>query len=92
MKPVAPFKLEIISGKGQRFGQRLIRQRPIAVGIVQIVRAVLKKDADRFLLRLADQKRIDVAAANVGKASNQADDFAELIGSVPGNREGGDRS
>src|SRR5262245_59511568 len=49
VKSESPLEFEIVAGERQRFGHLLVRQRPIAVRIVQIVLAILQKDADWFL-------------------------------------------
>src|SRR5206468_9157085 len=48
---------------------------------------VLQKDADRLVLRFANQTGIDVSAADVGEAADVAQDLAEEIGPLPGDRE-----
>ena len=68
----------------------LIGQPPVAELVVQIVAAVLKKDADRLVGRGADQRRIDVAAADVGEAADVAEHLAESVGPLPGDGERAD--
>ena len=67
---VAEFKSMIVSGKPQRRFHLLVGQRPIAMEVVQVVRAVLEKDAQRFALALPDQGRVDMTAAYIGEAAN----------------------
>lgn len=43
-----------------------------------------------FEAGLADGRRVDVAAADVGEAADVGDDFLELVGAVPGGGEGAD--
>ena len=53
--------------------------------------AVLQEDADRLALGLADQARVDVAAADVGEAADVAEStLRELVGPLPGDGEGAD--
>src|SRR5438067_13903612 len=47
-----------------------VAQRPGAMFVVQVVLAVLEEDADRLLLRLADDPRVGVAAADVGETAD----------------------
>ncbi len=51
----------------QRGGHFLIRQAPVAVQVVEVVRAFLQKDPQRLHFGLADDRRIDVPAADVGE-------------------------
>ena len=51
---------------------------------------VLLKDADRFALRLADQRRIGVAAAEIGEAADRREHLAKFIGPLPRDGEGAD--
>ena len=44
----------------------------------------------RFRLRLPDQRRIDLAAAQIGVAADEAEHAAEGVGPVPGRGEGAD--
>lgn len=81
-EPVVPV------GKLQRDIHLKIRQPPVAVCVVEIVRAVLQKYADRFPFRLADQRRVNVTAADVGEAADVAEHFAELVRTFPRDREG----
>src|SRR6266540_1950140 len=45
----------------------LVRERPVAEAVVQVVRSVLEENAYGPVRRLADQRGVDVAAADVGK-------------------------
>src|SRR5256885_7681755 len=58
----------------------------------EVVLAVLEEDADRLGLRLADQPRVGVAAADVGEAADVAEHLAEQVRPLPRRREGADRS
>ena len=88
----AEHELEIVAHERQRAGHLLVRQRPVAVEVVQVVRAVLQEDADRFALGLADPRGVDVAAADVGEAADLREHLAELVGPFPRDGEGADRA
>ena len=53
--PVAEHELVVVLLVLQRRRHLLVGQRPVAVLVVQVARAVLQEDADRLLLGLADQ-------------------------------------
>src|SRR2546426_11287216 len=88
MFAVVPFGAElefvIVTHELQRRGHLLVRQRPVAVQVVEVFGAVLQKDANWFLLRFPNQRRIDIAAANVGEAADVTEHFAKFIGPLPG--------
>ena len=68
----------------------LVGERPVAELIVEICGAVLKENANGFAFGFANECFVVMAAADVGEAADVADDFAELVGSFPGDREGAD--
>ena len=68
----------------------LIRQRPVAVEIVEIVLTVLKKDSERLWVSLSNERGIDMAAPDVREAADVTDYLAEGIGPLPCDGEGGD--
>src|SRR4051812_9872595 len=84
---VAVFEAAVVAGELQGGSHFLIRERPVAELIVQIVRAVLQEDAERFVLGLANLFRINVSATDVGKATDVAEDFAKRVGPFPGDGE-----
>src|SRR5437868_4819303 len=57
---VAVLETVIVLGKFQGGSHLLVRQRPIAVRVIQIARSILHEDADWLRLGLADQGRVDV--------------------------------
>ena len=65
----------------------LIGEWPITVSIIQIICAVLQENADRFSRGFANQRFAGMATANVGEATDMADDFAEDVRFFPGRRE-----
>ncbi len=73
----------VVFGELQRCGHLQIRQRPVAPVAVQVVRPGLQEDADGLARCLADQRRIDVPAPDVGEAADVAEDFAERVGPLP---------
>src|SRR5262245_51418870 len=80
---VSKHKLMIVTHKPQRGSHGLVRQRPVSVQIIQIVGAILQKDTDGFALRLADQRGVIMAAANVCETANRRKHLPELIGPLP---------
>src|SRR5687767_11942310 len=72
---VAEDELMIVAGELQRRGHFLVRERPVAVQIIEIIRAILQEDAERLrlLLRFANEPRVHVAAADIGEAPDEAD-------------------
>ena len=55
-----------------------------------IVAAVAEKDADGFFVAGQDALGIDVAAFDIHEAAYVAQHFAEIVGALPGDGEGGD--
>src|SRR5215510_4715911 len=76
----------------ERRSHLLVGQWPVAVLVVQVARAVLQEDPDRFWFRLADDSRIDVPTADVCEAANGAEHLSKLVGTLPGDRERADAS
>ena len=92
VESVAVFEFVIVARELQRFCQCQICLRPVAVGVVQIVLAVLHENPDRFLGSLANQRRVIVAAfascrsvSDVREAADPRQNFAELCGTLPCN-------
>src|SRR5439155_16515945 len=79
----AELEFVVVTHELQRRRHLLVRQRPVPVQIVQVVRAVLQKHSDRLFLRLADQRRIVVSAADVGETADMAEDLAEFFWPFP---------
>src|SRR5262249_8550368 len=65
----------------------LIGHPPIAAIDVLVVAAVLQKDANWLGLVLADQRRIDIAAAEAHIRTNRAEDPREGVWPLPGGSE-----
>src|SRR3569832_1204156 len=90
-------ELVVIAGERERFGQRLIRERPVSVRVVQIVLAILQEHANRFAWERLPHQRFVVMAAlpkrlavrNVGEAPDPRQHLAELVRAFPG---GGERT
>src|SRR3954470_9981559 len=79
--PVAGDELVVVLGKLQRRRHLLVGEEPVAERIVQIVRPVLQKYSDRLgRLSLADQRRVVMAAADVGEAADVAEHLAKCVG------------
>ena len=60
-------ELVIITRELQCSGHVLVRQRPVAKLIVEIVAAVLQEDFERLFVGLTNEGRIDVTATDVGE-------------------------
>ena len=56
-----------------------IRERPVAMHVVEIRRAVLEENANGLLVGLADQGGVVVAAADVGEAADEGENLPEEV-------------
>ena len=65
------FKSVVVRGEGERLGHRQVCKRPVAVDVVEIVGAILKKDTDRFSRRLPDEGRVVVSALAKRRAAKR---------------------
>ena len=83
-------ELVIVTGELERGRHVLIRERPVAELIVEIIATILKEDAQGLLLRLANHGGIHIAATNVGEGTDVADHLAEGFGMLPGDGESAD--
>lgn len=92
MAAIAKNEAMIVAGELQGGSHLLIGQRPVAMEVVEIGGAILQEDAQRFglLLGFPDQGGVDIAAADIRKTADVADDFAEFIRPLPGNGESAD--
>ena len=79
----SPFVVDFVAGERERAFHFLIGHPPIAAVDVQVGAAVLEKDADRLGLELADQGRIDVAAAQADISADRAENTPERIRAAP---------
>ena len=79
-------ELVIVPGKFQRRRHFLVRKRPVPMQIVQILRPILKKNPDRFLLGLADERRVNMAAPDVGETPDVTQHLAKGIRTLPSHR------
>ena len=59
VRAVAELEPVVVARELQRCGHRLVGERPVAELVVEVVRAILQEHADRLLVRLADQARVD---------------------------------
>src|SRR5206468_1276673 len=87
----------IIPRELQALGHLLVGQGPVAVGVVEVVGAILEEDADRLPARLADQGFVVVApfapglaAGDVGEAADPRQHLAKLVRPLPGDGPGSD--
>src|SRR4051794_17368863 len=71
----------------------LIREKPVAMHVVQVIRTILEENANRLGRGFTNQRWINIAAAaagdvrtkgDAGEAADVADDFAKLIRPLPG--------
>ena len=85
---VAKHEFVVIAFELQRGGHLLVGQWPIPVDVVQIVLAVLQKNANRLLLAFSNQRFAVMPTSDVGKTANMAQDLPELVGPLPGDGPG----
>ena len=85
-------ELVVVALELERGGHRLVGEGPVAVFVVEIARAVLQVNADRFGWCLADECLVIMATADVGETADMAQDLAEVVRAFPGNGEGTDAS
>src|SRR5688572_13079900 len=83
MRTDAPCVLHVVAGEDQRPLHLLVRHPPIAAVDVQIVLAVLEKNADGLWLHLAHQCRIIIAAAQTDISADAAEHTTKPIGPFP---------
>src|SRR5262245_55188864 len=87
---VAELEAVVVAAELARRRHLLVRERPVPVLVVEVVRAVLQEDAHRPLRVLADQSRVDVAATDVREAADVADHLAKGVGPLPRDGERAD--
>ncbi len=80
----------LVARVGQCLLHLLVGRPPVAVGEPQVVGAVLQENPDRLGLELANQGRIDVAAAMRAETAHVAEDASEGGRTFPGRRERAD--
>src|SRR5436309_9199335 len=88
----AEVELVIVAAELQRSRHFLVGQRPVAMQVVEVLLAILQEDADWFLFRLANQRRIDMPAPDISEAANVTEHFAKSLRMLPGDRPGTDAS
>ena len=88
MTTIAEDELVVISRKLKRGGHLLIREGPIAGLVIDVLRTVLQKDANRLALRFSNQGRVNMSATQIRKASDRAQHFAKFIRALPRKRPG----
>src|SRR5437773_12280195 len=82
----AELELVVVSHELERGGHFLVRQWPVAVQVVEVLRAVLQENPYRLLFSFANQRWIDVASADVSETADRAEHFAKFIRPFPGDR------
>lgn len=80
---VAVSELAVVALELQSRRHLLVGQRPVAPAHVQVRRATLQEHADGLLGGLADQRRVDMPAANIGEAANVTEHLAERVRPLP---------
>ena len=88
--PLGEDELKVIVHVAQGGGHLLIAEWPVAMRIVEIIATVLQPEAEGFGFGGADQIRVGVTASDVGEGADGGEDFAELVGSLPGGGESAD--
>src|SRR2546423_2645107 len=53
---IAKLEFVIVAGEFQRGGHFLVRQRPIAMEVIEVIRSILEKNADWFLFRSPNER------------------------------------
>src|SRR4029453_8551695 len=81
---LTPFVVHFVAGESQRPLHFLIGHPPIAAVDVLIGTAVLQENSDGFGLILADQRGIDIAAAEANVRADGAEHAPETIRPLPG--------
>jgi len=85
---VVPFRANheraVVAGVLKCSVDLLIGKEPTSGVDILIGPAILQEHPKRLWLRLADARRERVAAAKIGKTSNETDDPAERIRTIPG--------
>ncbi len=89
---VAPDIGDFIAGKFQSREHFLIGEMPVAAIDVEIVGAVLQKNADGFWLSLADQGGIIISTAQTDISADGTKHAVESVRPLPSSGEGGDGS
>src|ERR1051325_3552439 len=91
VETVAEDELVVVAGEREGFGERLVRERPVAVVVVQVVGAVLEEHANIALRRLADHGLVVMTAllevatiGDVREAADPAQHFVKLVRPLPG--------
>src|SRR5437867_3139454 len=87
---IAPGVVHVITRELKRRKHFLIREKPVASVIVQIVGAILKEHSDRPGFRLANQRRIIVASAEAHECADAGEDPAKGIRPLPRCGKGAD--
>src|SRR5437764_5308249 len=85
---IAKFELVVVSGKFERRSHLLIRQRPTPMQVIQIIRAILQKYANRLFRRPPNERGIIVSTANVREAADMAQHSVERVRPLPRNGPG----
>lgn len=90
MFPLGEDELEVVVHVTQGGCHLLIAEWPVAMGVVEVISAVLQPDAKGFGFGGADEVRVGVATADVGEGADSRKDSAELVWALPSGGEGAD--
>src|SRR5262249_12574424 len=81
----APGVIDVVALVGERVHQRDILQEPVAplvvlpIAFAVVVASILQVDANRLFLALPHEIGVLIAAAQVHKAADDAEDFAKVV-------------
>src|SRR4029453_14986239 len=87
----APLVIQVVALLLERVLEPDVLQEPVAPGMggatagaAVVVASILHENPNRFLLALADDVGVGVAAAKVGEAADEAQHLAKVVGAFPG--------
>src|SRR6184192_3738660 len=84
--------LHFITRKDEGAFHRLVLHPPIAGVNIEVVRSILKENANWFRLELAYERRIAHAPTQIDISANRTEHARERARSLPSGSEGGDRT
>ncbi len=83
-------KRGIVAGIGERGRHVLVADKPVSGVNVLVVGPILQEHPQRLGLGLADERGVNMAAAQIRIAADEAEHAAKNVGASPGRGEGGD--
>src|SRR3954469_462352 len=95
----SPGVVHVVAFSTQCLHQANIIEEPVPGLVVTVtpltsvvVATVLHKNANRLSFAVCDDVGVVVSAPDIGETADDAQDFSELVGMLPGDGEGGDRT